>query len=411
MSRHNSEPFTVKSTVVILCRHNTVWFVSSANMLTKAALTAFLSTIGATHALVCKYRTLFVADSGNNCIRKISEATGYVYTIAGSSTAGFQDGYSPRFYTPQGVAVSPDGSLLYIADKGNSRIRKLNIQTGLVTTLAGNGMGPFSDGIGYRDGVGTSALFSSPLDVAITSDGSTLYVSDNFGGMVRSITTSSGQTSTVTGNAGTGFKDGAAATAQFGMIMAVCVSPDGKTVYVADWYNGAVRAVNLQTKVVSTLANFGSPSGLSISLDGAFLYVSDQLSNCIRRVNPTNSFVSTLSGSCGSIIGSTDGAFYAAQFFSPSGISLSRDGLTLFVADYGNSAIRAIDPATGTTSTFAGRLTGGLVDGPLLSAGFRFPNAVAVNPCQSPGGFLFPDASVLIRVRTACSVQLGPSAG
>jgi DNA-binding beta-propeller fold protein YncE len=377
------------------CRFQSKICLHTFEMLTKAGLTTFMSTLGVINALVCTQRTIFVADSGNNCIREISEDAGYVSTIAGTSTAGFQDGYSPLFDAPQGVAVSPDGSLLYIADMGNSRIRKLNIQSGFVTTLAGNGIGAFSGGIGYRDGKGTSALFSYPSHVAITPDGSILYAADN-GKMVRSIITSSGQTSTITGSAGTGFQDGAAATAKFGQIMAVCVSPDGKTVFVADWGNGAVRAVNLQTRVVSTLARFGSPFGLSVSLDGAILYVSDQLSNCIRKVNTASSIVSTLSGSCGSMIGSKDGAYYAARFYSPSGISLSIDGLTLFVADYGNSAIRAIDAATGATSTFAGGSTGGLVDEPLLSAGFRLPNGVAVSPCQTPGGFLAPDVPVLV---------------
>ena len=74
---------------------------------------------------------MYVADSGNDCVRKVDTATGAVSTVAGTGSRGFQDGppESARFSWPYGVAVSPDSQTVYVADSGNNRIRAVDVTT------------------------------------------------------------------------------------------------------------------------------------------------------------------------------------------------------------------------------------------------------------------------------------------
>ena len=124
---------------------------------------------------------LYVTDYGNNAIRKIVIATGAVTTLAGSTTVGFADntGVAARFNSPSGVAYDGNANL-YIADKGNNAIRKIVIATGAVTTLAG------SSTSGYADGTGAAARFNSPDGLACDASGN-VYVADNGNNEIREI--------------------------------------------------------------------------------------------------------------------------------------------------------------------------------------------------------------------------------
>ncbi|SVD97744.1 uncharacterized protein METZ01_LOCUS450598, partial [marine metagenome] len=123
---------------------------------------------------------LYVSDTSNNRIRKIVIDNGTVTTLAGSSSYGMVDnaiGTSARFFGPNGI--TSDGTNLYVADRRNSRIRKIVIDNGTVTTLAGSSQG-------YLDNAtGTSAEFNSPY--AITIDGTNLYVADTSNHRIRKI--------------------------------------------------------------------------------------------------------------------------------------------------------------------------------------------------------------------------------
>jgi len=123
--------------------------------------------------------SLYVADTGNNRIRQINIATRAVTTLAGNSTPAFLDGIgdAARFTLPRGIAS--DGINVYVADTGNNRIRQINIATGAVTTLAGDGTEAFFDGIGM------AARFALPR--GITSDGTALYVADTGNYRIRKI--------------------------------------------------------------------------------------------------------------------------------------------------------------------------------------------------------------------------------
>ena len=115
---------------------------------------------------------LFVTDYGNHKIRRVEVASGVVTTIAGSGEEGDADGVGDagQFNSPAGLAVSPDGSARFVADLFNHEIRRVEVATGAVTTLAGSGEA------GSADGVGDEARFAMPRDLAISADGSTLSV-------------------------------------------------------------------------------------------------------------------------------------------------------------------------------------------------------------------------------------------
>ena len=118
---------------------------------------------------------LFVMDTGNHRIRQVVIATGVVTTLAGSGTATFADGMgnAASFNYPNGVVVSPDGTVVIVADTGNDRIRQVAIADGEVTTLAGTGASAHADSTR-----GHSATFPNPARVLVSPTGTTIFVGD-----------------------------------------------------------------------------------------------------------------------------------------------------------------------------------------------------------------------------------------
>ena len=173
---------------------------------------------------------VYVADSYNHRIRKIT-ASGVVSTLAGS-TQGYTDGTgtSAKFAYPSGVAVDGAGNV-YVADQYNHRIRKITA-SGVVSTLAGSSMG-------NTDGTGTSAQFSYPTGVAVDGAGN-VYVADQYNHRIRKIT-ASGVVSTLAGSS-SGYADGTGTSAKFDYPTGVAVDGAGN-VYVADYYNHRIRKI------------------------------------------------------------------------------------------------------------------------------------------------------------------------
>ncbi len=290
--------------------------------------------------------SLFVADTGNSTIRKIDIASGLVSTLTGSAgTSGSTDGTGPAALFQAPCGITTDGTNLYVADTGNNTIRKIVISTGVVSTLAG-----IAGTSGSTDGTGTVATFNLPF--GITSDGTNLYVADTGNSTIRKIVISTGVVSTLAGSAGvSGSTDGTGTAATFHTPYGVAT--DGTTLFVADTGNNTIRKIDIASEAVTTFvgsagtssstdgigaaAFFNHPAG--ITLEGAILFVTDTGNSTIRAVVISSGAVTTLAGIAG-VSGSGDAAGVAARFYHPVGIT--QYGSILYVTDTLNSTVRRI---------------------------------------------------------------------
>ena len=198
--------------------------------------------------------TLFVADSLSHTLRKIS-SSGAVTTLAGSAgVAGSADGTgaSARFNYPSGVAADTAGNI-YVADSGNNTVRKVT-STGVVTTLAGT-----AGTRGSLDGTGSAARFNNPTGLALGSSGE-LYLADTDNSTIRKITPT-GVVTTLAGLPTiAGLMDGTGSYAWFDQPEGLTVNLDGN-IYVADTGNAMIRKVTT-AGVVTTLALTGTPPAI-----------------------------------------------------------------------------------------------------------------------------------------------------
>jgi sugar lactone lactonase YvrE len=330
---------------------------------------------------------VYVADTANQSIRKITSA-GAVSTLAGlAGNFGSADGTgtNAQFYSPQGVAVDRNG-ILYVADSANNTLRKVTA-AGVVSTLAG-----LAGSSGSADGTNNHARFWSPIGVAITGTNSpTLYVADSLNSTIRRVAASGTNwvVTTLAGSASTGSADGPPDTARFNSPQSVAVDNAGN-VYVADSQNSTLRKFT-PSGIVSTVAgapnNAGSADGIGtnaqfnelqgIAVDASgTLYVADTANNTIRRISAAG-VVSTLAGVAGNP-GSADATGTNAQFWHPEGVAVDTFG-NVYVADSWNCTIRQVTPS-GVVSTLAGvPASPGTTDGTNSSALFNWPVGVALD--------------------------------
>ena len=287
---------------------------------------------------------VYVADTNNNCIRRI--VAGRVFTLAGSTTPGFADGSATtaQFNGPRGVACDARGHV-YVADTFNQRIRVIEVATGAVTTLAGSSLGD-------NNGPGATAQFNFPSGVACDASGTIVYVADTKNHSIRFIDVATAGVHWLAGTGPAGFIDGPFATARFNTPLGVAFDGNDR-LYVADYNNYRIRCIVLSSGDVSTLAGsatqgladgtgtaarFVSPGGVACDGTGYnYVYVTD--GNRIRRIVAATGVVTTLAGFSAS--GSADGTGTNAQFAGPAGVACDADG-NLFVADTNNHRIRVI---------------------------------------------------------------------
>jgi len=325
---------------------------------------------------------LYVADSLNHTIRKIEISTGTVTTLAGKSGEhGSADGMgmAARFNAPRGIVT--DGTNLFVTDTGNHIIRKIVISSGQVSTLAGN-----AGENGSADGIAAQARFYHPI--GITRDGTSLYVVDTGNHILRKIILNTGEVITIAGKAGImGSQNGIGIGAEFRY--PECITIDSTSLYVTDTGNNTIRQIDLATALVKTLAGtdgssgcadgnqaaarFSSPRGIAHDVNR--LYVVDTDYSIIREVVVGTGEVSTFAGTA-RVYGYSDGFGAAACFYFPRGIF--SDGTRLYVADTENSTIRTIVIQTGNVTTLAGSAGApGFADGEGTAARFRYPEAIA----------------------------------
>jgi len=328
---------------------------------------------------------LYVADQSNNTIRKITP-DGTVSTLAGfpGSKGGVDDsGTNARFTHPAGLALDGAGNL-YVADTGNNRIRTVT-PDGVVSTLAG----PLTNSAGgSTDGASTNASFYFPVALAV--DVSTnIYIADTGNDTIRKITPD-GTVSTLAGKPRSrGSSDGAATNARFAFPQGIAVDNSGN-LYVSDTGNNTIRRINLDGTVVTlagqaglagatdgagTNALFNLPIGMVVDSFGN-LFVVDGANNSIREI-ATNGVSTTLAGPGGSA-GSDNGIESSARFYYPNSVAVDTSR-NIYVADILNFVVRKIT-ADGVVSVLAGQIgQSGDIDGPATNARFASPNSVAVD--------------------------------
>jgi sugar lactone lactonase YvrE len=315
---------------------------------------------------------LFVADTGNNIVRKI-DSHGVVSTIAGlASQPGTSNGMgsAARFFAPTGVALAGDGDL-YVSDSANSTIRLLtpNGSNYAVTVFAG-ATGQRSE----MDGTNDSARFTFPQAVAVDSEG-ILYVADS-ASTIRKVTPDAVVTTLAGQPSGSGSADGTGPTARFHRPSGVALDTNGN-VFVADSDNFTIREIT-PGGAVTTYAGKAAPSGLIVNgpLSQAEFYdpvglVVDSSNNIyvadsyvIRKISAAG-VVSTLAGGA---YGDKDGTGSAAQFAQPVSLAVDTNG-NIYVADQTVIAIRKVTPS-GVVSTLQGWTN---------AAALNYPSGVAVD--------------------------------
>jgi sugar lactone lactonase YvrE len=300
--------------------------------------------------------SLFITDQADRTIKKLEIATGMLSAVAGNAGSyGASDGIgaAATFNNPAGITT--DGTNLFVTDSVDGTVRRIVAATGEVSTLAGTASQ------GSSDGQGNVARFYSPL--AVTTDGTNLYVTDSSNFTIRKVSIASGAVTTLAGTVrGYGAADGTGTAASFGLLGGI--TTDGTSLYVTDYSYHTIRKIVIATGVVSTLAGSAGTSGSSdgtgaaasftgphgITTDGTNLFVADSGNHTIRRVVIATGAVSTLAGTAGTS-GASDGTGGAALFKSPYG--LTTDGTNLFIADTGNNKIRKLVIATGAVTTVA----------------------------------------------------------
>ena len=336
---------------------------------------------------------IFVADTGNHLVRRISMSTGVVTTVEGTGIAGFN---TAQFNTPRGISLDRFRRS-YIADSSNHSIRSIsNLFTlpsnnRVVTTLAGNGTTTFANG------TGTNATFNSPTGITVDSAGN-ITIGDTTNDRVRRITIN-GVVTTLAGTGTNGFLDGAGTSANFNFLQGVAYDASGN-IYVTDTFGQRIRRV-LPTGVVSTIAGTGAqgsidglgtaatfnfPRGIVVGPLGD-IFVADGNNNKIRRITGQTSFfpnggsitVSTFAGSGAQ--SSLDGTGTSATFNSVGGIAVDSDG-NLYVTELNGNRIRMIT-SNGVVTTLAGSGTSGFLNGAASSAQFNSPQGVAVDSSRN----------------------------
>ena len=333
---------------------------------------------------------LYVADTDNNRIRRVRPGTGVIETVAGTGEWGYSgDGGPARsatFAVPTALALDADGNLL-VCDVENHRVRKIDLGTLVVTTVAGNGSAS-SAGDG---GPALAASLHSPASLAVAASGD-VYVAEGLGNRVRKVARATGIISTVAGTGQAGFSGdgGPAKDARLDAPLGLAFDPSGG-LFIADAFNARVRRVAAGTGVINTYAGTGdsgssgdggpaaaaslSPRSLATDPSGTGLVVVEDSTNRVRRISFDTTVIFTIAGNGQYGYLGDLGPATSAALRMPFGTAVGPDG-DLYVSDTENHRVRRIHRDDRTISTYAGGGTGP-DGGPAESAMLVFPSGIA----------------------------------
>lgn len=324
----------------------------------------------------------------------------FLYSVAGTEGGGYSGDNGPatlaQLSYPRATAIDANGNI-YVAESGNSVVRRIDATTGIITTIAGTGFPGYTGDNGPAD----RAQLDAPFGVAFDPAGD-LYVSDNGANVIRKITMSTGIITTYAGGASTGVlgDNGPATAAVVSLPQGIAFDAAGN-LYIAQ--TARVRKVAAQTQIITTVAGGGgaltSPYGdggpavdatlqgpVAVALDSSSnLYIADQILNSVRKVTAATGVITTVAGTPGYGNGSSGdgGPAIAAKLSWPSAVAVDSAG-DLYIGDTDNLRIREVNASTGIITTVAGNSD--IVCVSAIEDGAR---ATAGGICNGSGGFSF----------------------
>jgi sugar lactone lactonase YvrE len=337
---------------------------------------------------------LYIADTFNHRVRRIDALTGILTSVAGTGVLGWEGdkglATAADLAGPQSVAVDSYGNLI-IADTLTNRIRRVDAKTGIITTIAGQ----YPEfGFGGDNGPATSALLQTPKGVWADSSGN-VFIADTYNNRIRKVDPNSGIITTVAGNGQRTYSgdDGPATSAALNRPEQVAVDPAGN-VYIGDTGNNRIRKIDATTKIITTYAGNGqesfggdggparlaglkSPSQVTFDTAGN-LYLADSGNARIRRVD-NSGVISTAAGNGKADYGGDGGPATSAALADPSGVAVDGFG-QIFIADTANFRIRRVD-SSGIIQTVGGNGRTSFVGdaGPAWAASLLMPYSLATD--------------------------------
>jgi len=305
---------------------------------------------------VDSYNNVYIADTNSQRIRKVDASSKIITTIAGNGALGYTgdggDATSATLYSPYGVCVDSAGNV-YIADTSNNCIRKVDASSGIITTIAGTGAGGYNgDGI-----LANTATITSPSGVWVDSAGN-VYIADTGNHRIRKVDASSEIITTIAGTDVGGYNadDILATAAKLGSPSDVCVDSAGN-VYIADMFNNRIRKVDASSRIITTIAGTGVggynrdgilattaklsyPYGVSVDSIGN-VFIADSGNKRIRKIDASSKIITTIAGT-GTAGYNGDGILAnTARLETPYGVSVDSAG-NVYIADTFNNRIRKL---------------------------------------------------------------------
>ena len=321
-------------------------------------------------------------DAPKICTANFVLAEYIITTIAGTGSSGYSGDNGPaidaKLHHPTGVTIDDIGNL-YFSDWDNDVIRKINLNTGIITTIAGNGLlGNFKHPGGYIDSMGNP-----------------LYISDFGNHVIHEVTGST--TQIIAGNGAAGYKDGFGTDTKF--YHPAMLIKEGDNLYIGDFWGHRIRKMDLTTNEVTTIAGTGVagyngdgspatakklhyPGGLTLVEDGTdkFLYIADYYNHRIRKLDINSGIITTVAGNGIAGYAGTGGLATNAQLNVPTLAVFDSVG-NMYITDHRNHVIRKVD-ASGIITTFAGIPNNGGYNGDNIladQAQLNFPLGMGVD--------------------------------
>lgn len=332
---------------------------------------------------------VYVANSGIGTIQKFHKDTGANEKVAGKNRFNHEFGSKSQSMIgrPNDLIFSPDGKYIYLAE--NNLVRRINLSDGSTSFVIGNVIDA------YREDQKDKARFSSISGITINSSGTVLYVADRWNNRIRGINLSNQTSFLVSGGGKTdcsgscnGYREGKKEEARFNNPSGIVISPDDKYLYVTDTANNRIRKVRIsdgQTWLVAgsgvsgfadgskTVAKFNRPFGITIDSTGQYLYVADSNNHRIRRVEISTGNVTTIAGNGQN--GYQDAIGTLAVLSYPEYIKMGADG-NLYFTEVGSDLVKFIDLETRSVRTVAGTINRGFKNGKRTEARFNNPKGL-----------------------------------